>query len=78
MENFLNKVAKLEFDLRYNLDLEFRGYEITDKKENSYYREIKDLEFIFEKLDDIEKMSLEDAVQVVRLILKYEEELRRT
>lgn len=73
MENFLDKVAKLEFDLRYNLD-----YEITDKKENSYYREIKDLEFIFEKLDDIEKMSLEDAVQVARLILKYEEELRRT
>lgn len=78
MENFLDKVAKLEFDLRYNLDLEFRGYEITDKKENSYYREIKDLEFIFEKLDDIEKMSLEDAVQVARFILKYEEELRRT
>lgn len=78
MENFLDKVAKLEFDLRYNLDLEFSGYEITDKKENSYYREIKDLEFIFEKLDDIEKMSLEDAVQVARLILKYEEELRRT
>ena len=78
MENFLDKVAKLEFDLRYNLDLEFSGYVITDKKENSYYREIKDLEFIFEKLDDIEKMSLEDAVQVARLILKYEEELRRT
>lgn len=77
MENFLDKIAKLEFDLRYNLDLEFRGYEITDKKESSYYREIKDLEFIFEKLDDVEKMSLEDAVQVARFILKYEEELRR-
>lgn len=76
MENFLDKLAKLEFDLRYNLDLEFRGYEITDKKESPYYREIKDLEFIFKKLDDVEKMSLEDAVQVARFILKYEEELR--
>ena len=78
MENFLDKIAKLEFDLRYNFDLEFRGYEITDKKESPYYREIKDLEFIFKNLDDVEKMSLEDAVQVARLILKYEEELRRT
>ena len=76
MENFLDAVAKLEFDLRYNLDLELQGCEITDKKESPYYREIKDLEFIFEKLDDVEKMSLEDAVQVAKLILKYEEELR--
>nr|DAP36672.1 MAG TPA: hypothetical protein [Caudoviricetes sp.] len=76
MENFLDAVAKLEFDLRYNLDLELQGYEITDKKESPYYREIKDLEFIFEKLEDVEKMSLEDAVQVAKLVLKYEEELR--
>lgn len=76
MENFLDKVAKLEFDLRYNLDLEFRGYEITDREESPYYHEIKDLEFIFEKLDDVEKMTLEDAIQVAKIILKYEEELK--
>lgn len=76
MENFLDKVAKLEFDLRYNLDLEFSGYEITDRKESPYYHEIKNLEFIFEKLDDVEKMTLEDAIQVAKVILKYEEELK--
>lgn len=76
MENFLDIVAELEFDSGYNLNLELKGYEVKDSKESPHYKVMKDMNFIGEKLEDVEKLGLDDAIKVAHLILEHEKELR--